>query len=189
MPKGNKNGRSSLYTVRTVDGDIRLSRRHDCRESVSGAQCYAFLILTLFPLLIGPDIYINITKTKFAAFAALTCLFTAACLILDFFSSEAHGFSRLRFIPVPRITVPQGILMAYMIWAIVCTLVSPYKGLWLGQTRYEGLCSLLLYGVAFLLLSFWGGVQQCVFFWFCRYGRSAGGDCSAAELRFHFSLS
>lgn len=38
MPKGNKNGRSSLYTVRTVDGDIRLSRRHDCRESVSGTH-------------------------------------------------------------------------------------------------------------------------------------------------------
>lgn len=170
MAKKNKNDRFSLYTVRTVDRDIRLPHSYDCHRLVSSAQCYAFLILTLFPLLIGPETYINITKTKFAAFVVLTCLFAAACLILGFFPSGARSFSRPRFIPVPRITVPQGILMAYMIWAIVCTIVSPYKGLWLGQSRYEGLCSLLLYGVAFLLLSFWGEYNNMFF-----YGSAAMG--------------
>ena len=53
-------------------------------------------------------------------------------------------------------TVPQLFLIAYALWAVICTLVSPYPDLWLGQSRYEGLFSLLLYSAVFVLLSFWG---------------------------------
>lgn len=38
---------------------------------------------------------------------------------------------------------------------MICTIASPYEDLWLGQSRYEGLCSLLLCGTVFILTSFW----------------------------------
>lgn len=92
MAKKNKNDRFSLYTVRTVDRDIRLPHSYDCHRLVSSAQCYAFLILTLFPLLIGPETYINITKTKFAAFVVLTCLLLRRASSLAFSRRERTAF-------------------------------------------------------------------------------------------------
>jgi hypothetical protein len=145
------------YSIPLVDGAITLPRREDCPWWEKASRLYALLILSVFPILVGPNTYLDITGTKFGIFAVLTVLYAAACLVIGIlFPPGRPRFLYLRSLPIQRPTLPQLLLLAYLLWAVVCTAASPYKGLWLGQNRYEGLCSMLLYGVVFLLLSFWG---------------------------------
>ena len=55
-----------------------------------------------------------------------------------------------------KLTLPQIFLLAYVLWSCLSAVLSPYSGLFIGQSRYEGVASILLYSAAFLLLSFWG---------------------------------
>ena len=159
MKKTKKKDRSpgSLSLFRLNSTDAPLSRREDCPLLERASQCYALIILTLFPLLHGTENYYNITVSKFIYFSVLTCLYAVLCLVLALVfrpGRQVGGMMRERRKVV--FTVPQAFLIAYALWAVICALVSPYPDLWLGQSRYEGLFSLLLYSAVFMLLSFWG---------------------------------
>lgn len=157
MPNNTQMQSTEYYTVPMVDGEVTLSRRVDCPWWERISRIYAMVILAVFPLTIGPDTYTNITATKFWIFVMLTMLYLIACLVVGIiFPPGVPRFLYLRTRPLQRLTIPQIFLMAYMVWAIICTIASPYEGLWFGQNRFEGLFSLLLYGSVFLLLSFWG---------------------------------
>ena len=154
--KKNKNPESqSLFRLNSTDAP--LSRREDCPYLERVSQSYALIILTLFPLLHGTDNYYNITVSKFIYFSVLTCLYAVLCLVLALVFRPGRRVGRMmRERRKVVLTVPQLFLIAYVLWAVICTLVSPFQDLWLGQSRYEGLFSLLLYSAAFVLLSFWG---------------------------------
>ena len=156
IKKKNKSPESqSLFRLNSTDAP--LSRREDCPLLERASQCYALIILTLFPLLHGTDNYYNITVSKFIYFSVLTCLYAVLCLVLALvFRPGRQVGSMMRERRKAVFTVPQIFLIAYALWAVICALVSPYPDLWLGQSRYEGLFSLLLYSVVFVLLSFWG---------------------------------
>ncbi|MBQ6249427.1 MAG: hypothetical protein IJJ88_04355, partial [Oscillospiraceae bacterium] len=121
------------------------------RAVEAASQCFALFILTLFPLMMGPDTYVTLTVTRFTLFAVTTCLYAGLCLVL----LAAERFAGRRTAR-QGVTLPQVFLLLYAAWALVSAVASPYGGLWLGQSRYEGLLSLLLYAAVFLLLSFWG---------------------------------
>lgn len=156
IKKKNKSPESqSLFRLNSTDAP--LSRREDCPLLERASQCYALIILTLFPLLHGTDNYYNITVSKFIYFSVLTCLYAVLCLVLALvFRPGRRVGSMMRERRKVVFTVPQLFLIVYALWAVICTLVSPYSDLWLGQSRYEGLFSLLLYSAVFVLLSFWG---------------------------------
>ena len=156
IKKKNKSPESqSLFRLNSTDAP--LSRREDCPLLERASQCYALILLTLFPLLHGTDNYYNITVSKFIYFSVLTCLYAVLCLVLALvFRPGRQVGSMMRERRKAVFTVPQLFLIAYALWAVICTLVSPYPDLWLGQSRYEGLFSLLLYSAVFVLLSFWG---------------------------------
>lgn len=137
--------------------EIPLPQREDCPWWESASRVYALVIFMVFPLILSPETYINITATKFYSFVVLTCIYLAACLLIGILFPPGKRRKQMqRSLPLQRPTVPQIVLAAYLVWAVICTLASPYEDLWLGQNRFEGLCSLLLYGLVFLLLSFWG---------------------------------
>ena len=115
------------------------------------SQCFALFILTLFPLMMGPNTYVTLTENRFTLFAVTTCLYAGLCLVL----LAAERFAGRRTAR-QGVTLPQVFLLLYAAWALVSAVASPYGGLWLGQSRYEGLFSLLLYATLFWLLSFWG---------------------------------
>lgn len=142
-----------------------LHRRLDCPWWERISQSFSLVILTLFPLYIGREKYSNITVTKFRAFVALTCAYMVLCAVIAVaFPPGVKKGRKGRSLPLQRPVLPQILLSAYMLWAVICTLISPYENLWIGQNRYEGLCSLLLYGVVFLLLSFWGEYTDAYFY-------------------------
>lgn len=159
----NKQEQKGIFFLNSTG--ILLHRRSDCPWWERISQIFSLVILTLFPLYIGRETYSNITVTKFRAFVVLTCAYIVLCAVIAaaFPPGEKRGREG-RFLPLQRPVLPQIFLFAYMLWAVICTLISPYKDLWIGQNRYEGLCSLLLYGVVFLLLSFWGEYTDAYFY-------------------------
>ena len=119
---------------------------------------FIFIILVLFPLLPGTQGYVNLTETKYILFKVFTLLYLGVCLLLFvrllFLRRDSRSLSA-RF-DWKKPDLPQLLLTAYALWGVVCAIVSPYSGLWEGQSRYEGVLSLLLYAAIFLLLSFLG---------------------------------
>ena len=152
-----------------------LQRREDCPLWERVSQCYALLILTLFPLLPGSDRYYNITVSKFRYFAVLTGVYVALCLLIGFIWRPGKKVgSLMRKRTKPRLTAPQILLLVYVLWAVICVLRSPYQQLWIGQSRYEGMLSILLYSTAFLLLSFWGEYTDAYTYGLGAMGIAAG---------------
>ncbi len=159
MKKSKKKNRSSgLLSVFCLNStEAPLCRREDCPFLERVSQCYALIILTLFPLFHGTNNYYNITVSKFIYFSVLTCLYALLCLVIVvFFRPGRQVGGRMQERRKVVFTAPQIFLIAYALWAVISALASPYSGLWLGQSRYEGLFSLLLYSAVFVLLSFWG---------------------------------
>ena len=143
----------SLFCLNSTGAPLARRGRNPALERL--AQSFALVMLVVFPLLIGPGFYTNITVTKFTLFAVFTAVYVLLCALLMMLTwQERHG--KTGEVEKLRLTAPQVILMAYVLWATLSAIVSPYRGLWLGQSRYEGLFSIILYGAVFLLLSFWG---------------------------------
>lgn len=118
---------------------------------------FSFIILAVFPFAVGPQLYINLTETKFWTFVVL-----AACYIIAV-SVAAIRCYLTKHINVARpvggirkFTLPQLFISAYMIWGVLSAVLSEYDNLFIGQSRYEGVLSMLLYGAIFIILSFWG---------------------------------
>ena len=60
----------SLLRLNGTGAPLARRQRNTGLERLS--QCFALVMLTVFPLLIGPGFYTNITVTKFTLFAVLT---------------------------------------------------------------------------------------------------------------------
>ncbi len=116
--------------------------------------------------------YSNLTDVKTVTFRVLTIAFLVACVVLLFvcFCDENVLRNRRELkIPgeKPLFSLPQILLMSYLLWQIVCAFAAKgyeFNVLWVGTRRYEsmngirteGLYHIFLYGVAFLLISFFG---------------------------------
>lgn len=155
MRRRKNRGFKMLYRLNSTG--TPLDRREDCPLWERISQSYALFILVIFPFLLGSEKYYNMTVSKFRYFVISVCVYAALCLAAGFvFIPGKRRGKWLRKRTRTGLTVPQILLAAYVLWALVCTLVSPYENLWIGQSRYEGMLSILLYSVVFLLLSFWG---------------------------------
>ena len=155
MRRRKNSGFKMIYRLNSTGA--ALARREDCPLWERVSQSYALFILTIFPFLLGSEKYYNMTVSKFKYFVISVCVYAALCLVIGFvFVPGKRRGKWMRKRTKAGLTVPQILLAAYVLWALLCTLISPYEDLWIGQSRYEGMLSILLYSVAFLLLSFWG---------------------------------
>lgn len=173
-----KTGKKSLFRLNSTGAG--LVYREDCSWWERASQCFALMIFTVFPLVVGRRGYDDITEIKFYVFASTTCLYVFFCALIGIlfppgsYPANSKTGRDMRFLPLQRPDLPQILMCAYMVWAVVCTLVSPFEDLWYGQGRFEGLCSLMLYGVVFLLLSFWGEYTDAYFYGLAIAGAGAG---------------
>lgn len=111
--------------------------------------------LAIFPLIPGTSgFYENITKTRFHLFAIMTAAYLVVIFIFScaesLFSNGAHVYQKRI-----KLSISQIVLIMYMIWSVVAAFLSKYplKEVFIGQARYEGLLSILLYGLLFLAIS------------------------------------
>ena len=142
-----------------VAGDAGLLRRGACSYWEQFSHWFALILLALFPLFPGTDGYYNITGTKDFVFKLLAILFVVLCgLILAGLFLEKKLLRARAAGGWQRLTLPQILLIAYILWSALSAILSPYPfaEAWQGQGRTGGLFVILLYGAVFLLLSFWG---------------------------------
>lgn len=142
-----------------VVGDAGLMRRGVCNYWEQFSHWFALILLALFPLFPGTDGYYNITGTKDFVFKLLAILFIVLCgLILAGLFMEKKLLRARAAGGWQRLTLPQILLIAYILWSALSAIQSPYPfaETWQGQGRTGGLFVILLYGAVFLLLSFWG---------------------------------
>ena len=119
---------------------------------------FAIVMLAIFPFLMDTKGYFNITKARYVWFCILTIAYLLGVLLI------AVGFtlykkSRLKRKDegLQRLDISQWLMLAYILWATLSSILSPYRAdTWLGQGRYEGLFTIILYSLIFILLSFWG---------------------------------
>ena len=142
-----------------VVGEAGLLRRNTCNYWEQFSHWFAIILLALFPLFPGTDGYYNITGTKDFVFKLLAILFIVLCgLILAGLFMEKKLLRARAAGGWQRLTLPQILLIAYILWSALSAILSPYPfaEAWQGQGRTGGLFVILLYGAVFLLLSFWG---------------------------------
>ena len=142
-----------------LDGDAGLLRRSACTYWEKFSHWFAIVFLFLFPLFPGTDGYYNITGTKDGIFKWLTVIFVILCgLVWAGLYLEKKLLRARTAEGKQKLTLPQMLLMAYLLWSLLSAIVSPYSfaEVWQGQGRTGGLYTILLYGAMFLLLSFWG---------------------------------
>lgn len=136
---------------------ISLVEQEGYRHFEKLCKLFAFIILVAFPLVLSPGLYKNLTLTKFVVFAAVTSCFIIACIILllRYYRSKDH-FENSSAGIIKNLTISQILVIAFMIWSIISALASDFSNLFIGQGRYEGVLSVCLYSMTFILLSFWG---------------------------------
>lgn len=154
-----KKTKQSKNATTFVIGDAGLLRRGTCNYWEKFSHWFAIVLLALFPLFPGTDGYYNITGTKDFVFKLLVILFVVLCgLILAGLFMEKKLLRARAVGGWQRLTLPQILLIAYILWSAISAILSPYPfaETWQGQGRTGGLFVILLYGAVFLLLSFWG---------------------------------
>lgn len=117
--------------------------------------------------------YANLTDVKTATFRLVTIALMVVCalfLIISFCDERVMAGRRETKLPgdKPLFSLPQLLIMAYLLWQIVAAFMADggyeFNVLWVGVRRYEsmtgirteGLYHVFLYGIAFLLVSFFG---------------------------------
>ena len=151
----------------SAQGALLTRRRHAYPEHT--AIVFGIIMLTIFPLLVGPGGYTNITEFKYNAFVVFTILFLVAAMLalLAFVLDKKARAERLAD-GLQRLSLPQILLIGFMLSTSVSAIMTPYQyNVWVGQGRYEGLLSVLLYGAIFLLLSFWGEYTDWYIYGLC----------------------
>ena len=93
-----------------------LTRREDCPLWERVSVVFALVILAVFPLVVSSHTYDDITATKFRTYATLACLYIAACVGVGIaFPPGRDRNGVMRALPLQRLTVPQIVLLAYML--------------------------------------------------------------------------
>ncbi len=158
--KSAKNGVNAAESAQKplVRADV-LPGRQKCAYWEKLTFGFSTLMLTVFPLLPGTQGYFNITESKYLYFRVFTMIYVVLCAIIFlyvFCSSKELTLRRKE--GFQRLTLPQIFVLAYLVWGVISAIASPYPSgeVWTGQSRYEGLYSMLLYGAIFFCLSFWG---------------------------------
>lgn len=136
----------------------RLLRRQTERpywERLS--QIFAVVLLSVFPLMVGESGYAEMTDEKFVYYKAITLVYLACAALLWLLCLKDKPLYKARKEKCPqKISITQAALLLYVLWGVICALVSPQEDLWIGFRRNEGVLSMLLYAAIFLALSLWG---------------------------------
>ena len=137
---------------------VTLYERKAARYWEVFSQWFAIVMLGLLPFLMDSQKYYNITKARYVWFCVFTVLYVVGILLIALgFVLYKKGWVKRKAEGFQKLTISQYLILAYVFWAILSSLFSPYRAdTWLGQGRYEGLFTILLYSAIFFLLSFWG---------------------------------
>ena len=153
MAKKNREG-SGIGNI----AGVTLYERKASRYWEKLSQWFAIIMLGVFPFLMGPQAYLNMTESRYIWFCILTFtyLFAVLLIVVGFFLQKSARIKRINE-GIQKPDIAQYLMMGYFLWAAISSVLSPYRAdTWIGQGRFEGLMTILLYSLTFILLAFWG---------------------------------
>lgn len=119
----------------------------------SGFLC---AMITVFLLAVGPGGYTTITRFKFVLMLVLCGLYFVSMMISILWMKEKNIK-----IPRPKITLIHWLVIGFWGFCVVSTLLSPFfPDTIIGNHRFEGLLTISVYVLIFLLVSFYGEPKQ-----------------------------
>jgi len=106
------------------------------REKIS--DIYVLLLLSVYILFVTPKGYRAIVEAKYAAFMTLSL----AYIVIMFVAGSR-----------PRMKLPQAAALLYLLFTAISAVLSPYKSqVFLGGSRKDGLLTIAVYCLVFILL-------------------------------------
>lgn len=125
------------------------------------SQCFALIMLCVFPFLIDSLEHYNLTdlpKSRYSFFCILTCAYLFLVLVFGLVSLRSKKARGKRINEgIQKLDISQYLMILYVLWASLSAYLSPYRAdTWIGAGFYEGLRTIVLYSLIFILLSFWG---------------------------------
>lgn len=148
-------------------------------------RVYCIFMLLIFPLRVDYTGYAEITWCKFRTFRTVSLIFFIVCGLFLIYSliDRKKNIIGVRRKEIPfKLTKEQIIIMAYVLWNAFSALTSKYgKATWMGEGRFEGMFSCILYCTVFILVSMFGEYSD----WYKRVFAVAGIlFCLVAFLQF-----
>ncbi len=142
-----------------------LAKRLSTWKGWAGSMTWALILIftAAFPLLLTPDKYVGLTEGKYGYFLFITI----AYLVLLLFRRTTAAMIGEEKLSLPAkktfagISFAQYAMMAYLLVAIVSAVCSEHSdSVWKGAGRFDGLLTLLLYGVLFFCASAYGKLDK-----------------------------
>ena len=150
-----------------------LKERKNYRIFEIVSKTFCMIILGFLPIWVDTNGYSAITECKFKTFRFFSYSYfivviaiIAVCLIRTYLLHSKVNVLERREAELPlQISLPQIIILIYVIWNAISAITSKYgKDTWLGQGRFEGMLSVILYSFVFILVSCHGEYSK----WYSR---------------------
>lgn len=161
-----KETKPSVPAAYVADDPAKLLQRRNCSYWEWFTKWFAVVMLAVFPLTIGFNGYYDITESKYIIFKIFVSVYLAGiALIWVGFLLQKSLLRQRGEEGWQRLSLPQILLLAFAAWSILSALLSQYRSVtWVGDGRFEGVCSLLFYTVVFMCFSFWGEYSDKPFY-------------------------
>lgn len=123
-------------------------------------EIYVCILITIYPLWFGTNGYMGISEAKYSFFTFLTLAYLFIVVIITaelmMIGNASEIISNLR-----RISITQYCLIGYVLCCSISALLSEYgPKVWIGASRNEGLKTILLYILPFLLIAHFGKFKK-----------------------------
>ena len=139
---------------------MEFTVKTNCRCYDKITDAYVCLMLLVFPLWKGSSGYLNITAAKYGFFLWSALVYIGLMLItagLCLFTGKYRDTAEKGM----TISPTQICILIYALLCCVSAVLSDYGSkVWLGAGRYEGVSTILLYAVIFLLVSCFGKLRK-----------------------------
>lgn len=134
----------------------------ESRYLVRLTDIYIFLLITVFLLCFDTGGYTSIVDVKFHAFCIISGGYVLLMLVL-WIEMLITGQAKCPSIKtsLKNSSWVQRLVFSYALFTIISAILSPYgTSTILGQSRYEGALTIVIYVLCFLLVSVYGRVQK-----------------------------
>ncbi len=124
---------------------------------------FALLMLTFFACFLTPMLYYEMNQIKWLCALIPTIIFVVVLLavgVVEFFDRKNKPFAINKETILNTFTVPQFFIAGYLFLALISAFASSYDTVWLGNDRYEGFVTTVMYGLIFILISQFGKFKK-----------------------------
>ena len=129
-------------------------------------EIYVAIIVIIYPLIVDSTGFFKILECKYRYFVLISVTYVALMLILVIYNAIFDKDNIKKSVKFGKVQIA---ILAFLFLNVISCMLSPYfkeYNLFVGIGRGEGLISIALYSVSFLLISMFGRFNKRYIFYF-----------------------